>query len=67
MRNIADQLLVLHIILQFFFGRIPQPLPHLFKIQAELADLVLLRDIQLKVQISVLDLPCGLLQLAERF
>ena len=65
MRNIADQLLILPVILELFLRVLLEAQTHLLKILAELADLVIRLHIQGEFQITVPNLLCRLLQFIE--
>ena len=66
MRNIADQLLALLIILDLFFRRFFQTDPHFLEVLAELPDFIIVLHIESEVQISVADLFRCLLKLSDR-
>ena len=64
MGDVADQLLVFYIVLNFLLRILFQTDAHLLKILTKLSYLVILFYLQGKVQIAVPDLSGGLLQLA---
>ena len=66
MGYVADQFLVLLIILYLFICILPEPDAHLLKILAQLPYLIVRIHIQGKVQVAVPYLLSGLLQLIKR-
>ena len=67
MGDVADQLLILHLILQFFLGGLLQTQPHILIIAVQLAHLTVILDlIQQIVKIPLGNLLHGHVQLIDR-
>ena len=66
MRNVADQLFILFVKLDFFLRRLFQPDTHLLKVLAEVINLRHAARFNSEIQISVFDILCRLFQLLER-
>ena len=66
MRNIANQFLIILVILYLVFCVLLQPDTHLLKILAQLAYLIIRVHIQCEIQVSVTNLLRSLLKLVQR-